>query len=192
MRQYRQQRPWPSRSQRSYGNDRPLWQPNGKASLPSCLLDLGVTLADLDAFFHREGDTLCDITDGLNLPEVTMSAIGGLQSHRKFDRLIIYTDGSSQSRHKHVAPELNEDIDVPDAWSFIVLGETFKDDCDSDLTLVGWTAHQVRYDPAHSWYIGANQVGSAIAEREALTWAMIWRLGFNSRLPFFEVTHFLR
>jgi len=136
----------------------------------------------LDAFFHREGDTLCDITDGLNLPEVTMSAIGGLQSHRKFDRLIIYTDGSSQSRHKHVAPELNEDIDVPDAWSFIVLGETFKDDCDSDLTLVGWTAHQVRYDPAHSWYIGANQVGSAIAEREALTWAMIWRLGFNSRL----------
>ena len=179
----RQQRPWPERTQKNYGNEMPLWNSKDPHQLPRCFLDLGVSMNDLETFFSCSSDQLCTLTEGLDLPEVTLSAVGGLKTHSKFDRLIIYTDGSSQSRHKHVAPALNEDLDLPDAWCFVVLGETFVNELESELTLVGWMTHQVRYDPEHPWYIGANQVGSAIAEREALTWAMIWRLGFNCRLP---------
>lgn len=177
------QRPWPPRNQRSYGNDSPLWQPRDDVQLPRCLLDLGVTTADLHSLLQHDQQSLCTITEGLPLPDVTVAAISELTSNCKFDRLIIYTDGSSQSKHKHVAPALNEELDLPDAWSFIVLGETFQGHDASALSLVGWTAHQVRYDPEHPWHIGAKHVGSAIAERETLTWAMIWRLGLNSKLP---------
>ena len=53
----------------------------------------------------------------------------------------------------------------------------------SDLTLIGWSAHQVRTDPHNDWYIGADRVGSAIAEREALCWSLLWRIGQNSNIP---------
>jgi len=92
-------------------------------------------------------------------------------------------DGSSQSRSKHISPLLNEEIGIPDSWSFLVLGETYLPDSTPDLTLIGWSAHQVRTDPHNDWYIGADRIGSAIAEREALCWSLLWRIGQNSNIP---------
>ena len=177
------QKPWPVYPRGDRMKNRPMWTAGPDAPLPACLLDLGVTFDDLHAFFHCENDYLCQLTEGLPLPPVTQEAIAGLKNHSQFDRLIIYADGSSQSRHKHVAPALNEEIDVPDAWCFVVLGETIVDSDTFEYTLLGWHAHQVRYDDKHQWHIGAHHVGSAIAEREALTWAFIWRLGYNSCIP---------
>eukprot|EP00435_Cladocopium_sp_Y103_P026551 s1844_g6.t1 len=155
----------------------------GPAHLPACVLDLGITLEEIQQFFTASSGTICHSVDGLQLPEVTLTALHDLSHHTTFDRLIIYTDGSSQSHHRHIAPELNEEIDVPDAWSFVILGETYTDD-GHELTFIGWCSHQVRCEISHPWHIGALRISSLIAEREALTWAMIWRLGLNSRIPY--------
>ena len=167
------QKPWPERPYGDRTKNRPMWQDRSVAELPTCFLDLGLSHEDLNAFFHCENDYLCQITEGLPLPAVTTEAIATLKNHSHFDRLIIYADGSSQSRHKHVAPALNEELDVPDAWCFVVLGETIVGSGACEYTLIGWQAHQVRYDTTHPWHIGAQHIGSAIAEREALTWAFI-------------------
>ncbi|CAL1127063.1 unnamed protein product [Cladocopium goreaui] len=179
----KQQRPWPEGPRGDRSKHRPMWEGQTSMTLPSCLLDLGLHETDLQGFFHCENDYLCRITEGLTLPEVTREAISGLHQHTVFDRIIVYVDGSSQSRHKHIAPAKNEEIDVPDAWSFVVLGETALDHGQFEYTLLGWHAHQVRYSDDHPWFLGATHVGSAIAEREALTWAFLWRIGFDSCLP---------
>ena len=71
----------------------------------------------------------------------------------------------------------------PTAWSFLVLGETYLTEEENCVRTVGWMAHQVRVDPASEHFLGARKIGSSIAEREALTWAMLWRIGFNSTVP---------
>ena len=150
---------------------------------PACCLNCGVTSEDLLQFFQSSKNTLCTSFEGIDLPDFCRERLRGLAAHTHFDRLIIYTDGSSQSRFKHISPLLNEEIGIPDSWSFLVLGETYLPDSTSDLTLIGWSAHQVRFDPNNEWYIGADRVGSAIAEREALCWSLLWRIGQNSNIP---------
>ena len=175
-------KPWPARTHEVLPI-LPLWTSPDASSLPPCLLDLDLTIDDLHKLFSSAQDVLCTSLEGLDLPEVTMTATQSLTNRSHFDRLVIYMDGSSQSHHKHHSPAFNEEFDVPDAWSFVVLGETFLNENDSDLTLVGWSAHQVRCDPEHPWHIGAQHLSSAVAEREALFWAMLWRIGYNSTIP---------
>ena len=155
-----------------------------KVSAP-CNLNCGIGLEDLKALFTSSKGTLCTSFEGLDLPELCQRAFAGLAHHDHFDRLIIYTDGSSQTRHKHVDPMLNEEIGIPDAWCFLVIGETYLTSSTSELTLIGWSAHQVRCGQEDTWTLGADHTGSAIAEREALTWAMLWRIGQNSNIPTF-------
>ena len=175
-------KPWPPRVPREQTVG-PFWSPQDDDALPDCLLDMELKKEDLNQLFHSSAGTLCTSLEGLDLPEVTLAAVQSLSQHTRYDRLVIYMDGSSQSRHKHHSPAFNEDFDLPDSWSFVVLGETFINETDSDLSLVGWCAHQVRCDPDHPWYVGATHLGSAVAEREALFWALLWRIGYNSSLP---------
>lgn len=140
------QKPWPALPKGDRTKNRPMWRHCDETSSPDCFLDLGLSQKDLEAFFQGGNDYLCRITEGLSLPQVTRDAIQALHQHCMFDRLIVYADGSSQSRHKHVSPALNEEIDVPDAWCFVVLGETLVDSNQPEYTLVGWHAHQVRYE----------------------------------------------
>ena len=148
-----------------------------------CNLDRGVTSADLAAFFTSSKGTLCTSFEGLDLPDICVDKFAQLAHRSQFDRLVIYTDGSSQTRHRHIDPFLNEEIGIPDAWCFLVLGETYVSSSSSEFTLIGWSAHQVRCGADHPWSLGADRTGSAIAEREALTWAMLWRIGQNSCIP---------
>ncbi|CAL1149915.1 unnamed protein product [Cladocopium goreaui] len=72
---------------------------------------------------------------------------------------------------------------IPDAWAFIVLGEKYDDQGDSILSLLGWSAHQVRYDPASPFFAGATRIGPHIAEREGLFFAALWRAQLNINIP---------
>ncbi|CAL1160873.1 unnamed protein product [Cladocopium goreaui] len=173
--------PWPAPQRRT--TRMPMYQRPQHQLAPTCNLNCGITSEDLFQFFHSSKNTLCTSFDGIDLPDFCSERLRGLAAHTHFDRLIIYTDGSSQSRSKHISPLLNEEIGIPDSWCFLVLGETYLSDSTSDLTLIGWSAHQVRTDPNSDWYIGADRVGSAIAEREALCWALLWRIGQNSNIP---------
>ena len=148
-----------------------------------CILNCGITTDDLQAFFTSTKGSLCTSFENLDMPEICSQHFATLSHHSHFDRLVVYADGSSQARSRHIAPQLNEEVGIPDAWCFLVLGETYTSSTTSELSLIGWSSHQVRYGTDPDWHVGADRIGSAIAEREALTWAMIWRIGQNSNIP---------
>lgn len=172
---------WPSRQPQV--PDEPMYEALPSSTTPSCLLSLGVTSAQLLEFFeHSRDQTLCQLTEGLDFPEVVKQHLQHLAPVDHIDRIIIYTDGSSHSGRYHVAPELVEEQHVPDAWAFVALGEQYHED-GSVLTLLGWKAHQVRCTTDHQWHIGSRAIGPWVAEREAMIWAMLWRIGLNRRTP---------
>eukprot|EP00438_Fugacium_kawagutii_P009478 Skav204851 [mRNA] locus=scaffold1883:140851:146081:+ [translate_table: standard] len=70
-----------------------------------------------------------------------------------------------------------------DAWAFLVLGERYTSPHTSSLTLLGWQAQRVIYTPDHCAHIGSDRIGAELAEKEALTWAALWRLSQNDRTP---------
>ena len=177
------QRPssWPSRQPTGLAGK--MYDPPAAQESPECLLDLGATSEQLLSFFeHSNFSDLCTITEGMDLPATTAEAITLLQPLEHYDRLIIYTDGSSHSAHLRLAPELVEEHHIPDAWSFVVLGEQYEES-GNRLALIGWCAHQVRCSIDSPWHLGSRSVGSWVAEREALLWAFLWRIGLNSRIP---------
>ena len=101
-----------------------------------------------------------------------------------FDRLVIYTDGSSKAHNRRKPPLWIQEFDVPDAWAYLVLGERYRADATlPEITLIGWHAQCVTYEEQLSHYLGTTQVGSEHAEREALFWAAIWRLSRNITVP---------
>lgn len=72
---------------------------------------------------------------------------------------------------------------IPDAWAFLVLGEQYLPDGKSSLSVLGWHAQQVRYDPESPNFAGALKVGSHIAEREGMFFAALWRAHLNLNTP---------
>jgi len=173
--------PWPPhQQQRQCGQ---MFHTLQNQSTSDCSLSCGINEKDLMDFFNSSKGSLCTSFDDLDLPEICTQHFATLAHHSHFDRLVIYVDGSSQARCRHIAPQLNDEIGIPDAWCFLVMGETYTSSTTSELSLIGWSAHQVRCCPDHEWYVGADRIGSAIAEREALLWAMMWRIGQNSNIP---------
>eukprot|EP00438_Fugacium_kawagutii_P014323 Skav210904 [mRNA] locus=scaffold2900:288060:297488:- [translate_table: standard] len=83
------------------------------------------------------------------------------------DRLVIFTDGSASQAGDRAA------------WAFVVLGERYG----QTPFLVGWRAGLVCVDPASPKYAFSQRLNSANAEREALTWALWWRLSMNGDWP---------
>ena len=121
--------PWPAPQKRT--PRKPMFQGTQHQQAPTCSLNCGVTSEDLLQFFQSSRNTLCTSFEGIDLPDFCRERLRGLAAHTHFDRLIIYTDGSSQSRSKHISPLLNEEIGIPDSWSFLVLGETYLSDSTS-------------------------------------------------------------
>ena len=172
---------WPSRQPQI--NDGPMYEVPSTSSTPACLLALGVTSDQLLEFFsHSQDQALCQLIDGFDFPEVVQQHLQRLSPIDHVDRIIIYTDGSSHSGRYHLAPELVEEQHIPDAWAFVALGEQYHDD-GSTYTLLGWKAHQVRCAEDHPWHIGSRAIGPWVAEREAMIWAFLWRIGLNRRTP---------
>ena len=153
---------------------------------PHCLLKLGVTLEDLQLFFSSAKDTLHTSFEDLGLDNDLFALLSSLPllGEANPDRYIIYVDGSSQGQQRHRPTDWVEEHGTPDAWAMLVLGEFYATETEAPrLHLVGWTAQQVRYSEQSPSYLGATSVGSLTAEREGLTWALLWRLGLNKLTP---------
>eukprot|EP00438_Fugacium_kawagutii_P008982 Skav223561 [mRNA] locus=scaffold2197:100291:101856:+ [translate_table: standard] len=114
----------------------------------------------------------------------SLSNLGTASDLSAYRRFLIYTDGSSRPGQWHCEPKSQDPKDpsfTPDGWSFLVLGErNSADDGHPCLDLLGWQAGCVDYQGAR--HIGTNRVGSFHAEKEALIWAHLWRLGQDHKL----------
>ena len=176
----RVQKSWPARQ--PVVTEAPMFHFQSE-DISQCSLDLGVSLQDLRSFFTEVQWPLCELTHDLDLPDCTVAACQKLDAIDQFDRLVIYTDGSSHSGRLHRSTAFIDAMSIPDSWAFLVLGEKYGPAGSSNLSLVGWMSHQVRYDDTCSAYLGARSANPLIAEREAMTWAFLWRIFLNSNKP---------
>ena len=119
----------------------------------------------------------------LDLPEFVQNAIMQPRTLESFDRWLIYTDVTSQSRLRRHAPQHADALGFPDAWSMIVLGEKIIADGSTKVEPIGWYAQPVHYDPSGACFTHAERIGAEVAEREAPIWAGIWRITQNSTTP---------
>eukprot|EP00435_Cladocopium_sp_Y103_P012460 s1027_g3.t1 len=178
----------------------PIWPPEMSSGAPdpmftasafstsnsSCLLRLGVDIADLQDFFTMSTDVLHTSVDDLDLPEDLQDFMSQLPllGSRHPDRYVIYVDGSSQGPQQHRPPAWIEEMGMPDAWAMVVLAECYATPQEPHrVFLVGWTSQQVRYGEDSAYFLGSQHVGSLTAEREGMTWAMLWRAGCNNCVP---------
>ena len=156
-----------------------------------CQLDTAFTVQDFEHLFGSTQGCLCLDTEVLNLPEEMRDQLRNIE-HRDlsdvrilndYDRLLIFTDGSSQPRMRRCSPLYADECGAPDTWAFAVVGERFGIGDASDLTFFGWAAHPIRYDPAGDAYTGITHIGSDQAERDGLIGAGLWRIAQNHAIP---------
>ena len=151
-------------------------------------LSLHRSIDDVVKLLTSSAETYCTDTGHLELSDATRKAIDALPvatPDQKFDRYVIYTDGSSKAQSRRTIPDRPDDPHSGvDTWAFLVLGEDYaRDEQPGKLWLVTWQAQQVLYREDSSHHIGSSRLGSEIAEREGMFWALIWRLGIDSRTP---------
>ena len=132
--------------------------------------------------------TLCTDVSYLELPDFVATALqqaprAELTDH--FDRLVIYTDGSSKASLRRTIPDRTDDATSGvDTWAFIVLGERYaQPGRPHQLCFLGWQAQSVLYQENLTHFIGSTRLGSEVAEREGLFWALMWRIGIDARIP---------
>ena len=115
----RTQTPWPT--------PMPIIQPKPffvshdfDADSPAHCLDLGIDLAALREFFHTGDEVLCKWHGHLELPDIVRNELQRRGMHEdcshpleNFDRLVIYTDGSSKAQNRRKPPLWVQDCDVP-------------------------------------------------------------------------------
>eukprot|EP00435_Cladocopium_sp_Y103_P026910 s1210_g6.t1 len=157
----------------------------------NCRLRTAFTLPDLQELFSSADDILCTdfdiipLEDGVReeLRKYPVTAIKHTHDLDRFDRLLIFTDGSSQPTMKRVVPERADELGWPDTWSIVVIGEIFDDHAQTETHLLGWAAFPVRYDCQGSAFFGIDKIGSDCAERAALIGAAMWRISKNHKIP---------
>jgi len=157
---------------------------------PDSCLHLGLDLTQIQDFCSSD-DAICPWHSHLDLQGFVKDGIDQIVSQEgknfdpaSFDRLVIYTDGSSKAHNRRKAPLCVAEKDIPDAWSYVVLGERYpKAGQRGSLTFLGWHAQQVMYEQDNNAFTGTNQIGAEYAEREALIFAGLWRLALNSTIP---------
>eukprot|EP00435_Cladocopium_sp_Y103_P041715 s1980_g11.t1 len=149
--------------------------------------------ADLRQLFGAGDCVLCRDFDILDLPDelrhrLAQYPLAPLQRSSdldQYDRILLFTDGSSQPFYKHHVPEHADELGHPDTWALVIIGEIFSPNANDESTIhvLGWTAQPVRYDPSGTAYTGVTRLGSDMAERSALIGAAIWRLTQNHSVP---------
>ena len=149
-------------------------------------IDLGKTTDEIRHLFQCSQYQLHTNFDDLGLPDDLYFFLNGLPllEDRRPDRYIVYVDGSSQGHQQHRPTTWIEECGIPDTWAMIILAENYATSTTPHrLSLVGWTAQQVRYDENSRYHLGASTPGSLTAEREGMTWAFLWRIGQNNMIP---------
>ena len=156
----------------------------------ACILRAPVETDSILSLFSSSHFLLTELPD-FTLPQACQDAFQKAKQSTltRFDRIRIYTDGSSNPAYKHWEPALALREGTPDAWAFIALGETFGANGEtSNLTLIGLTTQPVSYEQESPYYLGGERIGSDIAEREALFWAGLWRIALNVSTPTVFIT----
>ena len=146
---------------------------------------------ELHQFFNAPFPSLITDITSYDVPEFIQEAIRQCRPLPRHDRLLIYADGSSQSKKRHCSPLWTDLHEVSDSWCFAVFAEQYSDDDDCSgrhLEFIGLTCQQVLYEPDRPHHIGTDHIGSDAAETEALFWSALWRLAQNHRLPTTFVT----
>ena len=178
---------WPTRSGHRRTN-RPLVLLHEVEELDNrCQLHTAFDVNDLHHLFGSTEGVLCHDFAELTVPEECQQILAtmpcrpmtSLTDLDQYDRLLIFTDGSSIPQMRRLAPLHADSLGHPDTWAFIVVGEKYINDNSSQTCLLGWTAQPVRYDPLGSAYTGIQRIGSDMAERSALIAAAMWRIGLN-------------
>jgi len=159
----------------------------------NCSLTTAFDAKDLHTLFSSGIDMLCtdfspiDLTPELQeqLARWPIRPLQQTQDLDAYDRLLIFTDGSSMPSMRRMVPERADDLGHPDTWAMIVIGEVFDQQAPTgtNLTILGWTAHPVRWDPDGSAFTGISRIGSDMAERDGLIGAAMWRLSCNHAIP---------
>eukprot|EP00435_Cladocopium_sp_Y103_P013990 s3230_g3.t1 len=121
----------------------------------------------------------------LDLPDFIKDALDACLPIQRIDRYVIYTDGSSQTRHRHRPPEWVAEHDTSDSWAFAVFAEQYSLDPSqpSIIQFLGFQCQQILYESNLPHHIGTTRIGSDSSETEALFWAGLWRLASNDRVP---------
>ena len=181
----RQRTPWPAPQARSASRGEPFALQDLPRQTPSCLLKFNM---DELRQFMREGqdpELLWQDYGIFDLPDLIRTALDSCQQLDHFDRYVIYTDGSSQTSHRHRPPEWIALHDLSDSWAFAVFAEQYSllPDQPSRLQFLGFQCHQVLYEEQAPHFIGTNKTGSDAAETEALFWAGLWRVSQNNDIP---------
>ena len=104
------------------------------------------------------------------LPDFIREALDRCQSVDRIDRYVIFTDGSSQTCHKHKPPLWIAENDISDSWAFAVFAEQYGTHPDEPSTLefLGWSCQTVLYDQDAAHSIGTSRIGSDASETEAM------------------------
>ena len=156
-----------------------------------CQMQTAFNKEDLNELFVSNKNLLCIDTSPLQMPEQFQQELQSIP-HRQiecpsdldhYDRLLIFTDGSSRPNMKRLDPMQADELGHPDTWAMAIVGECFNDYAESTLTFFGWAAFPVRYDPEGAAYTGITRIGSDCAERSALIGAGLWRLAMNHAIP---------
>eukprot|EP00438_Fugacium_kawagutii_P033267 Skav234613 [mRNA] locus=scaffold1110:444201:449062:- [translate_table: standard] len=147
----------------------------------------GLSDKDLDTFFDGSLGEICRTLEGIQLPSATLQPFADLSpmpALADLDRIVIYTDGSSRPDCRGKPPLQVEEEGHADTSAFLAIGEQYATSTRPHrLSLIGWAAHPVIYDPDHPFHAYADHVGSDVAEREAVLWASLWRLRLNNNIP---------
>ena len=145
-------------------------------------LRLRRSIPELCALLRSGHDCLQHDLDHVELPSHVQHALEACDQHQVGivpDRYVIYTDGSSQTANRRLVPDqFTTSESLSDTWAFVILGETYATPTQPRrLCLLGWQAHPILYEDGKTHALGSSRIGSDVAEREALFWAMLWRLG---------------
>ena len=187
----KQRSPWPPRGTQMRTN-KPLYEfTNQEPVQPRCSIDTGIVEEDLKELFGSSKYSLCTDFAPLSLDPELREALNQypiLHSFEEkdldqFDRLLIFTDGSSKPSMRRLEAQHADERGHPDTWAFIVIAERYMTSHDSDIVILGWTTHPVRYDEQGSAFMGIQRIGSDQAERAGLISAAIWRLSVNHQIP---------
>eukprot|EP00435_Cladocopium_sp_Y103_P011666 s1008_g3.t1 len=153
-----------------------------------CILRTDFDRDDLAHFFASADDVLCRDFNIDGLPEHVKEALAhplvGDIDWSVYDRLLIFTDGSSKPAARRLPPLRADDMGLNDTWAFLVVGERFASERQAALIQpIGWMAHPILYNSEAPSFTGTQRLGSDQAERAAMTFAGLWRLAQNTTVP---------
>jgi hypothetical protein len=187
----KQRSPWPSRGPQLRTQQPLITFTNQATAQPRCSIATGFDEDDLKELFESSRHTLCTnfevlaLTPELNIAIHQYPVLQSFEVHDLdyYDRLLIFTDGSSKPSMRMLEAQHADEKGHPDTWAFIVIAERYTDSKASEIVILGWTTHPVRYDEQGSAFMGIQRIGSDMAECAGLISAAMWRLSINHQIP---------